>query len=268
MILRTITPLFAALLLAGPDVSPQSPGAAKQNYPAVIKDSADRRAKAEREWRRMLDAYGVPQTPPDLHPITNTPRSLLGVSNGIKLLAAKPEPGMETFALREAMKAFIDRWRELLGIDPASISLIGADASGDTERLTYRQANYAYPVGGNFGEMVAVVSRDGRLLQLDDRFVPVVDLPLKPSVERDVAAKKVIGRTFRYTDIAGREQRTQINAPTEVSVKRLVILPIEKGDAVEVRLAWELIAGKSLSWTVYIDAVTGEDLRVVQNFQT
>ena len=38
-------------------------------------------------------------------------------------------------------------------------------------------------------------------------------------------------------------------------------------DAIEVHLAWELVAGKSLSWTVYLDAVTGEELRIVQNFQ-
>jgi len=268
MILRTITSLTTVLLLAGFEVLPQVPTASKQTYPAVIKDSADRRAKAEREWRRMLDSYGVPQTPPDLYPITNTPRSLLGVSDGIKLLSGNPAPGTETFALREAMKAFIDRWRELLAIDPASISLIGADVSGDTERLTYRQANYAHPLAGNFGEMVAVVSRDGRLMQLDDRFVPAVDLPLKPSIDRDAAAKKVVGRTFSYRDIAGREQRTQIAEPGEVGVKRLVILPIEKGDAVEVRLAWEVVAGRSLSWTVYLDAITGEDVRVIQNFQT
>lgn len=263
-----ITLLMAVLLLSGCEVSPQVPATARQSYPAVIKDSADRRAKAEREWRRMLDFYGVPQTPPDLYPIIDTPRSLLGVSGGIQLLAYKPEPGSEAFALRESMKQFIDRWRDLLGADPAAISLIAATDSGDIHRFTYRQANYAHPVAGNFGEMIAVISRDGRLMQLDDRFVPVVELPLKPTLERDIAAKKVIGKTFSYTDIAGREQRTQIGAPSEVSAKRLAVLPIEKGDAVEVRLAWEVIAGKSLSWTVYLDAVTGEELRVVQNFQT
>jgi hypothetical protein len=268
MIVSRITFIIIVFPLTALVVAPQAQNRARQAYPAVLKDSADRRAKAEREWRRMLDSYGVPQTPPDLYPITNTPRSLLGVSGGIMLLGARPESGTETFALRQAMKAFIDRWRELLGVDPASISLIAVDSAGETERLTYRQANYAYPVAGNFGEMVAVMSRDGKLMQLDDRFVPVVDLPVKPSTERDAAAKKVIGRTFNYTDIAGREQRTQIGAPTEVSVRRLVILPVEKGDAVEVRLAWELVAGKSLSWTVYIDAITGEELRVVQNFQT
>lgn len=268
MTLLTATSLIAALLLTGCELSPQVPSVVKQKYPAVIKDSADRREKAEREWRRMLDSYGVPPTPPDLYPVTGTPRSLLGVTDGIKLLNTSPEPGTETFALRAAMKAFIDRWRELLLADPETVSLMSADESGDSERLTYRQGNYPYPVAGNFGEMVAVISKDGRLLQLDDRFIPVVELPLKPSVERDIAGKKVVGRTFSYTDIAGREQRTPVGDPNEVSVKRLVVLPIEKADAIEAHLAWEVIAGKSLSWTVYIDAVTGEELRVSQNFQT
>ena len=268
MTLLTVTSLVAVLLLSGCALSPQVPSAAKQNYPGIIKDVADRREKAEREWRRMLDSYAVPPTPPDLYPVIGTPRSLLGVSGGIKLLNTKPEPGTETFAVRAAMKAFMDRWRELLLADPETVSLMSADPSGDTERLTYRQGNYPYPIAGNFGEMVAVISKDGRLLQLDDRFITTVDLPSKPSIERDVAAKKVVGRTFSYTDIAGREQRTPMGDPNEVNVKRLVVLPMEKADAIEVHLAWEVIAGKSLSWTVYIDAVTGEELRVSQNFQT
>jgi hypothetical protein len=47
-----------------------------------------------------------------------------------------------------------------------------------------------------------------------------------------------------------------------------VTLPIEKADAIEVHLAWEVVAGKSLTWTVYIDAMTGEELKVNQNFNT
>lgn len=263
----TATVLITAFILTGPNVFPQA-GGSKQNYPAIIKDSADQRAKAEREWRRMLDSYGVPQTPPDLYPITDTPRSLLGVSGAIQLFSVKPEPGTEAFALRQAMKLFIDRWRDLLGADPATISLVSDDESGDTSRLTYRQGDYAYPVAGNFGEMVAVVSRDGKLMQLDDRFIPVVELPLKPKTDRDVASKKVVGKVFSYTDVAGREQRLEISNASDVTVKRLVILPIQKGDAVEVHLAWEIVAGKSISWTMYLDAISGDELKVAQNFQT
>jgi hypothetical protein len=268
MILLTVNYLIAAVLLAGSAVPPQASNASRQNYPAVVKDSVDRRSKAEREWRRMLDAYGIAQTPPDFYPITNTPRSLLGVADAIQILNYKPDPGDESHALREAVKGFVDRWRDLLGIDPATISLVNADESSDTKRLTFRQSNYAYPIGGNFGEMVIVLSRSGALMQLDDRFVPLVDVPLKPAIERDIAGKKVVGKTFAYSDIAGREQRTQINSPAEVNVKRLVILPIVKSDAVEIHLAWEVIAGTSLSWTVFVDAITGDELKVVQNFNT
>ena len=115
---------------------------------------------------------------------------------------------------------------------------------------------------------MAVVSRDGRLLQLDSRFIPVVELPSRPSLDRDSAAKKVVGRAFTYSDIAGREQRTQMGGLDQITVKRLVVLPVEKADSTEVHLAWEIVAGKELSWTIYIDAVSGQDLRVTQNFQT
>ena len=258
----------AVFLVACDAGTPKVPNTPQKNYPAVINDSTDRRAKAEREWRQMLDAYNVPQTPPDLYPIAYTPRSLLGVTGGIKLMADKPEPGNETIALREAMKRFIDRWRDLLGADLDSISLVGGDQSGNVQRLTYRQSNYSFPIAGNFGEMVAVLSADGRLMQLDARFIPMVELPARPEIQREVAARKVVGRTFTYTDIAGREQRTQITNPAEVIVKQAVILPIERGDAIEVHLAWEVVAGSSLSWTVYIDAINGDELKVVQNFQT
>ena len=246
---------------------PQTPGPVKQDYPSVIRDAVDRRAKAEREWRRMLDVYKVPQTPPDLYPTIYTPRSLLGISGGIKL-AAQPDPGSEKLGLREAMKGFLDRWRELIGTDPAAVSLVNADESGNVQRFTYRQSNYAFPIAGIYGEMSAVVSKDGRLMQLDDRFIPLVEMPARPQIDQASARQKVVGRTFTYSDIAGREQKVQISRADEVNVKQLVVLPIEKGDAIEVHLAWEVVAGSSLAWTVYIDAINGDELRVVQNFNT
>jgi hypothetical protein len=268
MSLFHFTVLAAAVLSTACTVQPQTPGTVKQNYPSVIRDSTDRRAKAEREWRRMLDVYKVPQTPPDLYPTICTPRSLLGISGGIKLVNSQVDPGSEKLSLREAMKGFIDRWRDLIGADPASVSLVSADESGALQRFTYRQSNYGFPIAGIYGEMSAVVSKDGRLMQLDDRFIPLVELPAKPQIDLAAARQKVVGRTFTYSDIAGREQKVQVSRAEEVTVKQLVVLPIEKGDSLEIRLAWEVVAGSSLVWTVFIDAMNGEELRVVQNFNT
>jgi hypothetical protein len=259
---------MAATLLAACNSAPKAPNTTQKSYPVIIRDSADNRAKAEREWRRLLDVYAVAQTPPDLHPVIYTPRSLLGVSGGIKLLTAPPERGSETIALREAMKSFLDRWRDLLNADPSAVSLVSSNGADTTQRLTYRQANYGFPVAGNYGEITAVISADGRLLQLDDRFIPTIDLPQRPQIAREDAQKRIVGRTFTYTDIAGREQRAQITNANDVTAKQLVVLPIQKGDNIEVHLAWEVMAGRSLSWTVYVDAISGDELRVAQNFQT
>jgi hypothetical protein len=267
--LRLSALLIAATLLAACDSAPKTPNTTqKSNYPIIIRESADSRAKAEREWRRMLDAYAVAQTPPDLHPVIYTPRSLLGVSGGIKLLTAPPERGGETVALREAMKRFLDRWRDLLNADPSTVSLAGSNTADANRRLTYRQANYGFPVVGNYGEITAVISNDGRLLQLDDRFIPPTELPQRPQITREEAHKRVVGRTFTYTDIAGREQRMQVTNAADVTARQLVVLPIQRGDNIEVHLAWEVVAGRGLSWTVYVDAITGDELRAVQNFQT
>lgn len=262
------TLLLAALFTAGCSASPQVPDSGKQNYPAVVQDSGERRERADREWRRMLDAYAAPQTPADLYPVTYTPRSLGGVSGGLQILPSPPDPAMEELGAREGVKRFIDRWRELIGADLASVSLTGVSPIDGGQRLTYRQAGFSYPVAGNYGEMVAVVTSAGRLIQLDDRFIPLVELPARPSIEREAAAARVVGRSFTYTDIAGREQQSRISNAGEVTVRQLVVLPIEKNNAIQVHLAWEIIAGSSLSWTVFIDAINGEELKVVQNFQT
>jgi hypothetical protein len=258
--------LLLILTLSGANAQTRTPS--KVNYPPVIQDSTERRSKAEREWRRMLDAYSVAPTPPDLYPITYTPRSLLGVSGGIKLTAEPLLAAGDPLAVREVLRGFIERWREMIGCDPSALSLVHADQSSSVNRFTYKQANYPFPIAPPAGEMVAVVSSDGRLMQLDDRLIPVVELPARPAIESEVAAKRLLGRVFTYTDIAGREQRTAINGKGELNVKQLVVLPVEKADAIEIHLAWEVAVGSSLSWTVYLDAVTGEELRVVQNFQT
>ena len=252
------------ILAFGSDQSPQIPKA-RQDYASAIKATPERQAKAEREWRRMLEAYNAPQSKPDLHPITSAPRSLSDAAGKIEMISKRTD---QDFDLRAAVKQFIDRWRDLLGADPDSVSLTSVTDAGEARRLIFKQANYPFPVAGGFGELIFVVSREGRLLEMEDRFIPLVEVPVRPEFQRESAQKKVAGRSFAYRDAAGREQREQIASENEVSVKQLVVLPLEKGDTIEVRLAWEIVAGGALSWTVYIDAITGEELQVTQNFQT
>jgi hypothetical protein len=221
----------------------------------------------------MLDAYNIPQTPPDLYPITCAPKSLLGIQNGIQIMPAKAEgpktQGItEESALREAARTFVQRWHDLTGVDPAGISLEADARSAGTTRLTYKEMSYPFPIAGNFGQMILSFASDGRLLQLDDRFIPVVDLPNRPAIDRDAAITALSGRTLSYSNNAGDKQQVKIGGKADLSGGRLVVLPMEKSDVIEVHLAWEFTVGKPAAWIVYFDAINGGELTVVRSTQS
>jgi hypothetical protein len=262
--------IFAAFIsfTVGCTPSAQVPNKEKaKSYPVIIKASAERQSLARREWGRLLETYGVSSVEPDFYAVTGTPRSLAVVSNGIKIVTAQIQSETEEVTIREASRKFIDRWRELLAVDPATLSLVSDSHSNDTHRLTYRQSDYSFPVAGNFGELTTIVSKDGRLVQLEDRLIPLVELPLKAVIERQAAGQRVANRTFTYRNVAGQPQSVKIDAG-DVVVKELVVYPVEKGETIEVHLAWEITAGKSLMWNVYIDAINGEDLGIIKKFNT
>jgi hypothetical protein len=261
--------IFAAFLAfaVGCTPSTQVPNSEKpKNYPVTIQASEQRQTQARREWQRLLETYNVTGEP-DFHPVIVTPRTLTNLQGSIKITTATIQPGAEDVTIREAARKFIDRWRDLLGLTPASMSLVSDSHTGDSHRLTYKQSDYAFPVVGKFGELVLIISNDGRLVQLDDRFIPVVELPVKAVIDRPSAALRVANRTFTYSNIAGQPQTVKIPAD-EITVQKLVVYPVEKGNRIEIHLAWEIVAGKALSWNVYLDAINGEDLGVVQKFNT
>jgi hypothetical protein len=254
---RLVIPLLLTIWYVAPD--PGEAGA-NQDYPGIIRESAERRTRAEREWQRLLDSSKLASMPPDLYPIIATPRSLPG-SGGVPLITTTSEAAPDESTLREAVKLFIDRWRELLGADPAALSLTKSDQVNGEWRFTYRQASYPFRIAGGFGVLTASLSPEGRLLKLDDRLIPLVQVPVNPALDRAAAAGKLIGRTFSHRDDAGNERELRINSADEVNPRQLVILPVEKPDHIEVHLAWEIIAGKSPVFTVFVDAVTGEELK-------
>ena len=254
-------------LTSGCAPATQVPGA-KAKYPITIEESADRRSVAEREWRRMLEAYQVAPTPPDLHRVTYTPRSLLGISGGLPILQPAQASAGDVITLRAGLRTFLDRWQTLIGTDPAALSLATDNQTGASHRLTYRQSNFPYQIASPYGELIAVLTREGRLTELDDRLIPTVEIPVTPQVTREEAARRVVGRSFNFSDISGQQQRMTISNPDEVQVKGLLILPIERADSIALHLAWEIEAGKGMSWTVYVDAINGEELKAIQNFAT
>src|SRR5215472_12178499 len=264
---RSIGLFILGAAVLGCDLAPKVPGNQDKGYPPVITDSADRRENAEKAWRRLLETYNLPPTPPDLYPITYTLRSLLGVSEGIKIVTQTATAESPNLALREAAKGFIERWRDLIGVDPAGISLVAFNAAGDTTQFTYKQGDYPFPLGGDYGEMTLSITRDGRLTQLDDRFIPVVELPVRPAIDRESAVKKAIGKRYTSSDKSGRQQEASISSAEDISSAQIVVLAIQKSNGLEVHLAWQLCPARAQGWFIYVDAVNGQELRLAESSQ-
>ncbi|MBI1765719.1 MAG: PepSY domain-containing protein [Acidobacteria bacterium] len=60
----------------------------------------------------------------------------------------------------------------------------------------------------------------------------------------------------------------KVAKPDEVRVKDLVVYPKQSGNRLSLHLAYPVEVGSGMTWTVYVDAVTGEELEVRQNFNT
>ncbi|MGH9760273.1 MAG: hypothetical protein ACREDR_17535 [Blastocatellia bacterium] len=238
----------------------QAKPSGEQNYPIVISDSAERRTIAERDWHRMLDAYSAPDVAPDLYAVTYTPKSLPSTLEGMKITPAQSAGLEDGTGLREAAKIFLDRWRDLLDAGPEALSLISAAQTGNTTALTYRQANYPYPVVGEFGTLTLLITQDGRLKQIDDQFIPVVDLPNRPALDRNAVAERVIGRAFKASDSSGKGKTVSVTDAKQIAVKQIVVLPLRKPAAIEIHLAWQVDVTAETGCTVYVDAMNGETL--------
>ena len=242
-----------------------------ENYPVNILDSAELREVMRGEWERLFQDYAIPadrRRLPDLRPFTYTPSSTLGVGP-IPLGRTATGAPLDEERIRLLLREFIAKHALLLGVAANNISLEQVASAGQIgKRYSFVQAGFAHPIAPPYGRLEFVVSDAGEIIQISDTAIPVADLPADPRVSRDAARQLVVGRTFTYPDLAGRPQQATVSDPNQVSVKRLVVYPEETDAALRLRLAWEVTAGEGLSWTVYVDAITGDIVGELQNFQS
>lgn len=123
---------------------------------------------------------------------------------------------------------------------------------------------------GGYGRIEIAFTDDRRVTALTSTAIPdagrlrtLLALPRERLTPQQAAAS-LSGTSYIYTDAAGVQQRRTIGDANLVSIRELVVLPVERtGDApaLELHLAWEAAVGNESSQIVYVDAVTGEILR-------
>jgi hypothetical protein len=267
--------LFFACAAPG-QISMNTPEGRLQNYPPVIEDTLQRRQAALAAWKKLTAEFQLPEAILDQEPVLGGPRALPPEVAGRITLQAKSAAFGELEA-KEAMRRFIERASGFLfpnltndqsqsSIGLKDLSLVSFTDDGTFYRAVYRQANYPFPISGGYGELRLAAGKNGTLLQLNSRIIPVVDLPTRAEITPQSLMDKMVGREFSYTDIAGQPLSYKVANRSEVSVKDLVVYPKLEGNRITIHLAYPVEAGQGMTWTVYVDAITGQEIDVTQNF--
>ncbi|MDI6734509.1 MAG: hypothetical protein QMD50_03435 [Patescibacteria group bacterium] len=135
-------------------------------------------------------------------------------------------------------------------------------------RVDFRGQTYnGLPVEGDIGSLTVFANANG-ISRIDGYWFPKITVPLEPKISETSAKNKINGKTFTYGDIAGNPKDYRVEQKDLGNVAHKVVFVKKSSQGLEFRLAWKVPVGQGLSWTVYIDAVTGEELKVVQMFQT
>jgi hypothetical protein len=256
-----------------PQQKPQQP-----NYPPAIEASPARAQAAEEAWNQFLGEYRLAFAAPELEPILYTPRTLppaIAMQINIKPSDKKADEPLDEAHAKEYLRRFIDNHRAVLSGDQRSsalslkdLSLITFGNEGNLYRAVYRQMNYPFPIENGYGELRLVLSKTGALLQLSSRLVPAVEFPARPKLEAATLTNQFLGREFTYSNIAGQPLKYKVAQASEINVKELVVYPKVSEQKMMLHLAYPCEIGRGTTWTIYVDAITGEELDTKQNFQS
>lgn len=327
--LTTAILAYVAVMLCACAAASRQPDAAQPRsnvpaYPVLLAASEERRDRALAAWAALTGRD--PSAPPliELHPVTATVRQLL-----LPATTAPPSPpllqlprvGFPATAqsgvnaseeeTREALRRFIDAAGPLLGVEASNLSLVNVtDAAENTKKARYQQHPFVYPLRGGYGIVEITFTNDNRVVGLSSTAIPEAErlsLALAALRQRDAtpeqAAAHLLNRPFAYTDPSGRQQTYTATTPAEITVRELVVYPVERragggagngansstsssngGDggahnnvndqaALELHLAWEIAVttaaagggagGSQTPLLIYLDALTSRPVMLL-----
>jgi hypothetical protein len=241
-------------------------------YPILLVEDAQRKEATLAALNRLGQLSGKSNgTRPQLQPVTGT---ILGLPAQASSSLFLPKVGaaatMNEEETRESLRRFIRDWQELIGSDPAKLSLIERTDQPDGSKLAiYQQRPFRYPIRGNYGKLQINFTSDRRVLNLASSCIPDADriqnaisaLSVRPRSEDTLQKLRAKGLT--YLDAQGNERTFAVPASSEMTSRQMTIyvLPAkDQPDTLEFHLAWEIEFTSAPIKLAYVDALNGEVL--------
>lgn len=252
-------------------LQPTTPDGPRSNQPPypIVATEVERLDAARLAWRELSQLYGVPEnTEANFEPLTSTLLSLpanAGSSIVLPQVGDGPTPTEED--IRESLRRFIVEWKQLIGAEPAQLSLVerSKDRSG-VELARYEQRPFRYPLRGDFGNLIIRFRPDRTVVGLSSNCLPNTDrlqatlLALTPKITREDIPTLLTNNTITVLDSAGRQQTFTLSNTDALETRQLVVYartsPGRTG--VALYLAWEIGVTNGPIKTIYLDAIDGK----------
>lgn len=275
--LAVLLPTFALWLCSCAALQPPSatgPRSSGSLYPITLKEDRQRNEATIAAINRLAqisekDAGAAAQ----LQPVTGTILSLPATA-GNNLYLPKVGAGavMTEEETRESLRRFIRLWQELIGADPAKLSLVErTDQPDGTKLARYEQRPFRYPIRGNYGKLQITFTTDRRVLNVTSSCIPEADQIQTafsnltfPRRSADTI-KQLREKGFTYLDSNGKQTTYTIPAGSELRPLGLstYIQPASKDASVlEFHIAWEVELSNGPVKLLYVDALNGEVIAV------
>jgi len=272
--LRFVMTVFVAALFSScaalqpPNVT--GPPGKNSIYPILLIEDAHRKEATLAALNRLGQLSGKSNgARPQLQPVTGTILGLPAQASGSLFL---PKVGaaatMNEEETRESLRRFIRDWQELIGSDPARLSLIERTDQPDGSKLaSYQQRPFRYPIRGNYGKLQIHFTSDRRVINLTSSCIPDADriqsalsaLNVRPRSEETLQKLRAKGLT--YLDAQGIERTFAIAPSSEMTARQMTIYIVpakDQPDALEFHLAWEIEFTNAPIKLAYVDALNGE----------
>jgi hypothetical protein len=275
---RNFVFMSAALISAAcAAMQPPNAGAPEtggQPYPVLFGEQAQRREASILALNRLaLANVREDQTQSHLQPVTATIKNLpANLSTPLYLPKVGVKPEMNEEETREALRRFIDDWRNLIGADPSQLSLVEtAEQPNGVKIAKYEQRPFRYPLRGDYGKLEIHFTGDRRLVNVSSSCIPDAErlqttlAAITPRVKPEEALQSVQKGALNYTDSAGHQQTYSLSAKNKVEVGELVTYvraSKNRPDTLELLIAWETSISNAPFKNVYIDAVTNEIIAI------
>ena len=273
--LRSVVILFVSALVFSSCAALQPPSVIgprdnDSRYPILFMQDSDRKEATLAALNRLGQLSGKSNgTEPKLQLVTGTILSLPAKATSSlylpKLGAATTMNEEET---RESLRRFIREWQELIGSDPAKLSLIDRiDQPDGTKTASYQQRPFRYPIRGNFGKLQISFTNDHRVLNLTSTCIPDADriqsalsaLNVRPRAEETL--RQIRAKGLRYVDAQGTERTFTVAPSSELSARQMTIYVLpgkDRPETLEFHLAWEIEFTNAPVKLAYVDALNGE----------